>query len=495
MNDPTSLCTSINKFCFPQSAAARIFLCAAICCIAAGSTAQLPGTLTFMHDDALLGNMQDIEASPDGKFLYVAARSSSIQVYTRNEISGTFSNRTLSGGGTGGTDKIALAVSPDGAHIYTVSLQDDTLSVYSRDPGTGLVTFIESHADGIGGVDGLDGSHAAAVSPDGLHVYTGANVDDAVSVFARNPATGQLTFVEANFNGVGGVTGMDAPVFLAFSPDGANLYAAGSSLIVFSRDAGTGALTFLQSPGTGGFTVVSPDGAHVYSGGNLATYSRDLGTGALTFIENGVDGGRARDGIAMTKDGAHLYVVGHSSFVHFLRRNTVSGTLTYVRLHQIGVQSETQHATDVVLSPDDANVYVTTHWSENLTAYRREPTGLDITTIPRLPIEEGEVLRMIAPAGLSYQWKRNGVNIVDSPPRVTGASTPELVLDPALIADSDTYSVVLDDATRAIVESNPLTLKVHEVGGLPAARWTFLALSFVGICAYGVVKVRRKRSS
>jgi hypothetical protein len=98
---------------------------------------------------------------------------------------------------------------------------------------------------------------------------------------------------------------------------------------------------------------------------------------------------------------------------------------------------------------------------------------------------------MIAPAGLSYQWKRNGVNIVDSPPRVTGASTPELVLDPALLSDSDVYTVVIDDATRAIVESNPLTLTVYPLNSLSSSSIIFSGLVLIVVCILGVLAVRK----
>jgi 6-phosphogluconolactonase (cycloisomerase 2 family) len=84
-----------------------------------------------------------------------------------------------------------------------------------------------------------------AVSGDGKHVYA-CGFGNAVVVFARNAATGALTWVESDHEGVGGVTGIAFCGSLALSPDGQHVYAIGSidkALAVFDRDPATGALT------------------------------------------------------------------------------------------------------------------------------------------------------------------------------------------------------------------------------------------------------------
>jgi len=57
------------------------------------------------------------------------------------------------------------------------------------------LSFVESHRDGVGGVDGLDGTQSAIVSPDGKHVYATGLRDDAVAVFRRSSTNGSLSFV------------------------------------------------------------------------------------------------------------------------------------------------------------------------------------------------------------------------------------------------------------------------------------------------------------
>ncbi len=73
---------------------------------------------------------------------------------------------------------------------------DKTVAVFSRNKTTGLLVFIEAQRDGTGNVDGLDGAAAVAINPDGQHLYVVGSDDDAVAVFSRNEMTGALTFVE-----------------------------------------------------------------------------------------------------------------------------------------------------------------------------------------------------------------------------------------------------------------------------------------------------------
>jgi cysteine-rich repeat protein len=55
--------------------------------------------------------------------------------------------------------------------------------VFARDGPSGALTFVERHADGIAGDDGLGGASSVAESPDGRHVYVSGFFDDAVAHF------------------------------------------------------------------------------------------------------------------------------------------------------------------------------------------------------------------------------------------------------------------------------------------------------------------------
>src|SRR5690606_34537713 len=68
------------------------------------------------------------------------------------------------------------------------------------------------------GVDGLTRATCVTISPDGNHVYAGSSLDNAIAVFSRNAGTGELTFVDAERQGVGGVGGLLGVSSVAVAP-------------------------------------------------------------------------------------------------------------------------------------------------------------------------------------------------------------------------------------------------------------------------------------
>ena len=70
------------------------------------------------------------------------------------------------------------------------------------------LTPIAVLTDGVDGIDGLADNRWVESSPDGRHVYVAGQGDNAIALFARDPASGVLSPVEVLFNGVGGVTGI-----------------------------------------------------------------------------------------------------------------------------------------------------------------------------------------------------------------------------------------------------------------------------------------------
>ncbi|MCH7801722.1 MAG: beta-propeller fold lactonase family protein, partial [Chloroflexi bacterium] len=95
-----------------------------------------------------------------------------------------------------------MTVSPDGNHVYATGSAEDEIAAFSRDSGTGALTFVAIVKQGEGGVDGLLGPLVVVVSPDGKNVYaTGNAAGGALVVFSRNSTTGVLTFVEVQKDG------------------------------------------------------------------------------------------------------------------------------------------------------------------------------------------------------------------------------------------------------------------------------------------------------
>ena len=352
-----------------------------------------------------LNDTFSVTVSPDGNFLYAAsAGDDAIAVFSRDAGTGalTFVEAQFDGvGGADGLDgAISVTVSPDGNFVYAASQGDDAIAVFSRDAGTGALTFVEAQFEGVGGVGGLDEAFSVTVSPDGnFTVYATSLTDDAIAVFSRDAGTGALTFVEAQFDGVGGVDGLDNAESVTVSPDGNFVYAASQgddAIAVFSRDAGTGALTFVEAQfdGVGGAdgldgaqsVTVSPDGNFVYATSltddAIAVFSRDAGTGALTFVEaqfdgvGGVDGLDNAESVTVSPDGNFVYVAsGADNAIAAFSRNPGTGALTFVeaQFDGVGGADGLNSAISVTVSPDGNFVYAASPGDDAIAAFRLLP--------------------------------------------------------------------------------------------------------------------------
>jgi len=304
---------------------------------------------------------------------------------------------------------VAAAVSSDGAHVYVLGERLDALAVYERDSNPvsvdfGKLTFVEVENDGLGGVDGLRTAQDVAVSPDGDCVYVAGERDDAVAAFERDAVTGEVDFIEAEFDGLGGVDNLRNPNGVAVSGDSEHVYVTSEqddSIVVFDRNNPDCDLTFVEFEvdGAGGVdglgrprgVVVSADGNNVYTAGGtgndndaVAVFSRSAITGELTFVEfhdngvAGVEGIAAAFGIALSPDDANLYVAGRDdkSVAVFTRDTTVGptlGELTFLEREKDGGGVDgLKGARDVAVSPDGAYVYAVGRDDDGLAVFRRD---------------------------------------------------------------------------------------------------------------------------
>ena len=376
--------------------------------LAARQTAEAASGLSFLQSlrDGLgeLDNLRGVSAlavSPDGKNLYAAAPDDDALVVFSRSPTGRLSFLEAQVEGTNGVEALhrvrAVTVSPDGTSVYTASSRDDAVAVFRRDPETGALTFVERKRDAVDDVtNGLDGAAAVTVSPDSLWVYACGYDDDAIVVFARDPATGALTFVEFQMNNVFGVQGLNGVRAVTVSPDGTHLYAAADradSLTVFRRNTADGKLTFLERKqdaldnsvdglDLANAVVVSPDGKHVYSAGTrddaIGIFSRDAATGLLTFVgvvRDGVDpveGLFGVRGLAVAPDGSHVYAAGtDDNAVTVFERDATTGALTFAGTHLDGVGDVRDLAgvQAVALSPDGSTLYAAAASGDAVTAF------------------------------------------------------------------------------------------------------------------------------
>ena len=380
------------------------------------------------------GSPTSVAVSPDGRHVYVtAAASEAVVVFGRDPTTGRLTFVEVHKNGVDGVVKmdspLALAISPDGKHVYATGGDDLTVAIFSRDPSTGGLSFVEAQ-DVFGGVAGVDIVHSVAVSPDNTSVYvTGADwydtgepsrPADAVAVFDRDPATGRLTLAEVHQNSAGGVQGLKDVTGVAVSPDNKNVYVVntGRTLVVFSRETVAGRLTYVetQEDGVDGVSgllganevVVSPDNEHLYvasgRGGAVAVFGRDLATGELTFLEAlvGSAGGSAADlagtsGVAVSPDGGHVYLVTENSDkLHVMQRNTGTGALTYVETLTDDVDGVDglEGAESVTVSPDNKSVYAVSIW-ETVVVFSRDPGTGALTYVETQEAGVGSVVGLL----------------------------------------------------------------------------------------------------
>lgn len=273
------------------------------------------GALTFLGSLAdgagggdKLSGATGVAVSPDGRNVYVTAGADgSVTVFSRDSAGAvTFVEAEQDGLTGSGEQPNLVAVSPDGKNVYVTTYNGDSVISFARDATTGALTKVDADVDGVGGVDGIDQASDVVVSPEGKNVYVTGAEDDAVTTFNRDKGTGQLTFADADVDDATGGNALAGAYALAISPDGRNLYVtarADHAVVAFARDA-NGAISHLgdSEDGIGGVEgirtpygiAIAPDGSHVYAGGfdddAVATFVRDATTDVLSFVEADVDG-------------------------------------------------------------------------------------------------------------------------------------------------------------------------------------------------------------
>jgi 6-phosphogluconolactonase (cycloisomerase 2 family) len=243
--------------------------------------------------------------------------------------------------------------------------------------------------NGENGLTSIDGVYDFAFSPDGAYAYAAAYNSSAVTVFARNQATGLLSPVQVLQNNVGGVKDIGATRALRMTPDGKQVYAASYSdhaVAIFDRNAATGQLTFNTSyeyPATNGLLAanamnISGDGRYVYisseANDSLSTYARDATTGALTFVQflkDGVVPITTLDTIrsfTISADDRFLYAPARDDddITQFVR-DPATGALTSVQ--QITGGSNFSGPTHITFSPDGRHAYVASQFSDSLSLF------------------------------------------------------------------------------------------------------------------------------
>ncbi|AIQ12705.1 lactonase family protein [Paenibacillus durus] len=179
--------------------------------------------------------------SPDERYLFVCDLGLDvIRAYSINYEKGTLEPQ----GDTKlhpGAGPRHFAFHPDGHSAYVINEVDSTITSFTYEADSGKLTTVLT-------VPTLPKDYALentcaeiALSPDGRYLYGSNRGHDSIVIFAVNPATAELHFVE-HVSTRGG-----HPRHFALTPDGSYLIVANrdaNNLVVFARDNESGRLTF-----------------------------------------------------------------------------------------------------------------------------------------------------------------------------------------------------------------------------------------------------------
>lgn len=257
-------------------------------------------------------------------------------------------------------------------------------------------------------VSAADNVEGMTLSPDASHLYVGNSVVGAVSAFEFNDVTGALTYIDQYRDPL-----LKSVIAIEISPDGKHVYALSPehrAIFVYGRDFITGTLVlnhryeYKFDPKSSVVQFYNPwamtfstDGLQVYlaSNGRISLLSRDSATGALSEQQelshfSGNLGpeynlGEASD-ILLSHDGENVYVTNvFQGAILIFARDNVTGELT---VKDQLVHDEASYPYDftqipglsaprnMVLSGDDEFLYVVSLYSEGVLLSRDPDTGL-----------------------------------------------------------------------------------------------------------------------
>lgn len=179
--------------------------------------------------------------SPDGQYLFVCDLGIDVvRTYTINKESRSLdfhADTTL----PPGSGPRHLTFHPNGKYVYVINEVNSTIAAFSYAKDSGKLGALEVVPTLPEGFEGENTTAEITVSKDGRYLYGSNRGHDSIVVYAVNPDSGKLSYIE-HVSSEGG-----HPRHFALTPDGSLLIAANrdsNNLAVFRVNKETGRLTF-----------------------------------------------------------------------------------------------------------------------------------------------------------------------------------------------------------------------------------------------------------
>jgi len=144
-------------------------------------------------DYAGLPGAIDMMFSSDGTNLYIASHLGRLSTFVRDADTGELHPQDILMDNRNGVEGLgyatSVAVAPDGNSVYAYGERKRTIAVFQRTTDEGRLRFVHCVRDEVDEVDGLCDVRQMLVSPDNAHLYT-ISAAQAITAFSRTKPTG-----------------------------------------------------------------------------------------------------------------------------------------------------------------------------------------------------------------------------------------------------------------------------------------------------------------
>jgi 6-phosphogluconolactonase (cycloisomerase 2 family) len=369
------------------------------------------GALKQVGDAIDLFLPTSVTVDPGGKFVYVLMDSNLVRTYAIDALTGALTLMNMSA--KAGTESVVVTTSPSGKFVYVVNKSSDSVSAYSVDQETGILTKIGDVATGQQPV-------AVTVDAKGQFAYVAHGGDHTVSAYSIDADTGQLThvgLVRTQFepSAMAMVNGQAA---VSVTPQFAYATNADAGTIsAFAVDASSGALTKIGDHAAGtrpGLVATDPYGRFAYatdgSSNTITAYSID-GTGALhklSEVDADDSGLRTPSAIVVDPSGRFVYAsYGNSGGIQAYAMDPSTGQLS-----SAGLFATASATGNMVIDPIGMFLYAISSGAHEVSIWRIDLHTGSLTAVNGVAMATAPQGIAIDPSGRHFYVASGGTQLV-----------------------------------------------------------------------------------